>query len=952
MSQRMERLKSVDRDTLYSRTLDLYHIPVIALLMVFMLWVRVRTWKNFVTSDQIYFSGNDAWYHLRQTTYTVTHWPSTMPFDPWTHFPYGTASGQFGTFYDQIVATAALIIGLGSPDQRTIALTLLFAPAVIGTLIAIPVYYIGRRLSGRAGGLTAVLLLSLTSGGFLFRSLVGFSDHHVAEILFSTIAFLAVMVTLRVAHEEKPVFELVQEREWNALRRPLIYGTLAGGAIAIYIWTWPPGILFAALLSVFFIVQLIIEYLRGESPDHTAVVGIITLVVGGVGVAIQISTLSVTATKISLLQPGLLFLVAVGLGVMAAIARVFDARDIDRRLYPVVVLGGILLSVTVVAVLLPNIYSYIVDQALRVIGLSTTAQQRTVAEAKPLSLDPNSQTYWLTTMTQNYGIAFFSAIAAFVMVVGRIVQSEESRPELLLVVVWFGFMVLATFTQTRFNYYLAIPIVLLNGYLVGVIAHHLSLDAVDRITRLEKYQVLSIIVVLLILTGPFAVLGTQSLGSPGLSTIAQSERNQPGSVTNWDSSLAWLSNNTPAEGQYGHPDQSPLSYYGTYENTDDFDYGKGGYGVISWWDYGHWITVLGERIPVANPFQQGATKAANFLLAPNESQARKILEKDSEGTASTRYVMLDKSFGSYNTTRYPVPIQFETNYSLSAADLRSVLYQEGQRGQFQPVRYIPNKRHFESLRARLYEYHGSAIDPEPVVFDWEPQQVRSQSGEPMIIKTVPADGNYTKKFDNMNAAREYVKNDNNSRIGVNTPQERVPALQHYRLVYAGEELDLRTGNSYVKTFERVDGATIEGTGPANATVKATVELRIPTSNKTFNYTQYAQTDENGTFTMTLPYSTTGYDNWGPEEGHTNVSVRATGQYTFTATKGGNSWNASTDVSEGKVNGADDGNVTVELTEQGAEQSGEKAGNGGSGDQQEQKTRTTETNHEYAPKATD
>ena len=37
-------------------------------------------------------------------------------------------------------------------------------------------------------------------------------------------------------------------------------------------------------------------------------------------------------------------------------------------------------------------------------------------------------------------------------------------------------------------------------------------------------------------------------------------------------------------------------------------------------DYGHWITTLGERIPTANPFQQNARQAANFLLVPNASQ--------------------------------------------------------------------------------------------------------------------------------------------------------------------------------------------------------------------------------------------------------------------------------------------------------------------------------------------
>jgi len=85
----------------------------------------------------------------------------------------------------------------------------------------------------------------------------------------------------------------------------------------------------------------------------------------------------------------------------------------------------------------------------------------------------------------------------------------------------------------------------------------------------------------------------------------------------------------------------------------------------------------------------------------------------------------------------------------------------------------------------------------------------------------------------------------------------------------------------VKTFERVPGATIEGSGAApGEEVEATVELEKATGG-TFEYTQYAEADENGNFEFTVPYSTTGYDEFGPENGYTNTSVRATGPYNIT-----------------------------------------------------------------------
>jgi len=63
---------------------------------------------------------------------------------------------------------------------------------------------------------------------------------------------------------------------------------------------------------------------------------------------------------------------------------------------------------------------------------------------------------------------------------------------------------------------------------------------------------------------------------------------------------------------------------------DFFEYPEGAYGVQSWWDYGHWITTRAERIPNANPFQQNAGEAADYLLAPSEEASREVLASQPE----------------------------------------------------------------------------------------------------------------------------------------------------------------------------------------------------------------------------------------------------------------------------------------------------------------------------------
>jgi len=168
---------------------------------------RAQNYSAYIVDGEVIFSGTDPWYHYRSTMYVVQNWPATMPFDPWTNFPYGTRSGQFGTLMDQVFGTIALIVGLGDPSAETVGMVVLFAPVVMGALAAIPLYVLARRLAGRIGGVTAIAILALSSGLFLQRSIVGVYDHQVAEALLQVTSVLAVMVALSVAERDKPVYE-------------------------------------------------------------------------------------------------------------------------------------------------------------------------------------------------------------------------------------------------------------------------------------------------------------------------------------------------------------------------------------------------------------------------------------------------------------------------------------------------------------------------------------------------------------------------------------------------------------------------------------------------------------------------------------------------------------------------------------------------------------------------
>ncbi|MFB6195788.1 MAG: oligosaccharyl transferase, archaeosortase A system-associated [Haloplanus sp.] len=985
---------------------DKYHVPALVLVVAAMLAIRLQSYENFVRDGAVYFTGNDAWYHLREIEYTVRHWPFTMPFDPWTNFPYGTSAGQFGTLYDQIIATGALIVGLGSPSNQLVAKALLVSPAVFGSLVAIPVYAIGKRLAGRVAGLFGAVVLLLLPGQFLQRGLVGFADHNIAEPLFQTIAVLALMVAVAVATREKPVWELVLDRDVDALRNPLRWSALAGVAVALYMWVWPPGVLLVGVFGVYLVYQLTSDYVTGGSPEPVAFVGIVSMTVTALLMLVQFETASFNPVDFSLLQPLVALGVAAGAAVMAGLARVFDERDVDRTYYPAVVVGLILVAVGIVAVALPSLYGQIQTNLLRFIGFSAGAATRTISEAQPyLSPDLLQQNRMTATgrILADYGFTLFTGVAAVIWLVakplvrdgetervgyaigslaliallfvvpgpfralagafgvvseivgltlvalilfGAVLQERYDGAKLLFVV-WAAFMTSAAFTQVRFNYYLAPVVAVANAYLIGQVISYLDLrvSSFEALRDLQGYQVLAVLAAAMLIITPVLLvpMSVRNTGNPSFdrseTAWQAAQGSTPGAVTEWKGSLEWMESNTPAPGTFGGANEE-MAYYGTYSKTSDFDYPAGAYGVQSWWDYGHWITVLGGRIPNANPFQQGATSAANFLLAPNATAAQDALGERDQEAAGTRYVMVDWQM-VHPQSKFGAPVVFYDAASVSRSDFYTPVYASNLRSVF----YLRHQRYYQSMMVRLYAYHGSAMQPQPIVVDWEERRAQTQDGRTITIRAGPqGDRRMVRQFNNMTAARNYVANDSTSQIGGigPFPSERVPALEHYRLVKvsnssarnAAQYQSAARGTfaatgvppssqtlyepSWVKTFEKVPGATITSSGlPPNTSVRATVPVHVPTSNQTFRYTQETRTTADGELRMTLPYSTTGYDEYGPSNGYTNVSVRAAGPYTIqTALAYHNGslvqYQSQIQVREGRVNGDIEGAKQVTL----------------------------------------
>jgi len=154
--QRTEGTTESDKSIL-SYAKQWYHVPVLAAVMVFMLATRMQALSNFQTPDGITFRGNDPWWHYRESNYVLENFPATMPFDPWTNYPFGTEVGQFGTLFDQIVVGFVLLTSFGDPSPEYFGLIMLSAAPVFAVAAVIPAYVIAAKFAGRGPALAGMV---------------------------------------------------------------------------------------------------------------------------------------------------------------------------------------------------------------------------------------------------------------------------------------------------------------------------------------------------------------------------------------------------------------------------------------------------------------------------------------------------------------------------------------------------------------------------------------------------------------------------------------------------------------------------------------------------------------------------------------------------------------------------------------------------------------------------
>jgi len=433
-------------------------ITVILIVAIFALALFLRIFFSYgiVMSDPIKYAADDGVYHMRivENELLGGHFPSRIYFDPFTYFPYGTYI-IWGPLYDQLLCLIIWLIALGHPTLALINKIAPFYPVVIGSLVVFLVYLIGKKIWSNTIGIFSAFLIAIMPS-FLFRGLLGATDHHQAEVFFSTLTILF-LVYLIVGRKGDNLKKTIKDKKF------WLFTILSGISLGLYFLTWPGALLFLFIIFCFVIFYYLIKYILGQSEDWILLSGSVIFFIALLmispffgkpdfvnGAIYNISDFVCFASGI------LIFLIT---GILGYFLKKKDKKNYFLPIFLLVIFFFIAIIVKFFA---PILWDTVIKTALKLnygTAGSEFARQGT-SEMRPLRISGAFGTF---------SAIFYVSLVALCIFIYKFIK--ERKPEHFLIVVWTSIILFATgiipaFGQNRNSYYLSVCISLLSAFLI------------------------------------------------------------------------------------------------------------------------------------------------------------------------------------------------------------------------------------------------------------------------------------------------------------------------------------------------------------------------------------------------------------------------------------------------------------------------------------------------------
>lgn len=847
---------------------QLYIIPAF-LLIVMAIALILRMIPAFFIKDQGFLPifDTDSWYNLRQIEMMVGDYPHYNWFDPMTAYPEGKMI-DWGPLYPFIAATLCLVSG--SITRSGIISTAGWVSPLMAVMMVPVMYKLGKMVWDQKAGIVTAGLISVLSFQFFSISSYGWVDHHIAEVLFSTLFFLAYLIAL--SHTKRQPVDWKNKKSLISL---VFLSALAGVLYFFALLTSTTVLLTLLVIAVFTLVQYMLDYFSSHNSDDLLVLNLMFLSVS----AILLLAFGFRHEGMSLTQYSI-GLVYVHLALIAetVLLYILSIMFKKKRLLYLVSLAGIVGGSFVLTQLHPLLQPISSQAARLLFGVSEYSVG--VVETLP---------WTLSNALENFNVSLI-LIAGGLLILGYYVAKQRNRGHIFFFV-WSAVMLLLTIRYQRFQYYLTVNVVLLAAICItepinwrgDTFIHHLSAvfsrfstsrvppgtadnnlskkhtpaaqqgkeKKTKRPVRIranyrESLKDITLISIIILTIGCFAFSISQDFWY-GMST-PQHELSG-----DWIESLEWLQTVTPPPG---------VDYFQHYE-ARGFSYPAESYGIMAVWDAGHWITFFAHRIPITNPFQDhlvGKDGTAAFFLSDNESDADTILQK-----YKGRYVISDSNMAIDTFTNL---VPWQSNSVDISSYIKWFLVPDEQDASRLTKVHLYDNAYFQTMVVRLHNFDGSMTLPGTV--DYTQYTIRKVPGPGETAGDVNGYARVITNEESLDISQGYngtplVKEGAELRPAryasvfsdmPDRPTQKISALNHYRLVHESPDnasvvvfpeskpVTLPAIKN-IKIFEYVKGAHIKGEGI----------IELPVISNTGRRFVYRQESVNGEFVV--PYSTLG-----------------------------------------------------------------------------------------------
>jgi dolichyl-diphosphooligosaccharide--protein glycosyltransferase len=504
------------------------------------------------------------------------YWPK-----PWINTQQWYPDGlDMATSLPALPMTAAILYSIVSFLGVNVDLMVFvsFLPVIMGTLSCLIVYFIGKDMGGKAIGLFAALFLALAPS-FLARTALGFFDTEVPGILG---LLLFILLFLRAIEETR------------SLRSSLIYSFGAALALAYFIMGWGAAYFIMDLAVLFvFVLILLKRYTPRLLLSYSMTFGLALFI----------------ATKVPYISLGYLTS-----GPVIPVAGVFLLLCLSELLrHKISARTKVLLTVAALATVVGGFVAlWQLGYMKEIAGKFITVLDPFIRSATPLieSVAEHRISAWGNIYYElGLGILFFLAGLYFTL------RNPTNRNVFLLLFGATSLYFAASMVRLLVIFAPAFSLLAAMGIL-GILkpfyallreAPQIAIKSKRRIARVSKeYSGAAIFLVFMLLFTNLA-LSPQNGGMPRVygqayAPITVSAASLPvapsETAQEWLDMLSWTQNNL----------QSTTV-------------------VCAWWDYGYWLSILGNVTSLADNATVNGTQIENigFIFMAPEAQSMKML---------------------------------------------------------------------------------------------------------------------------------------------------------------------------------------------------------------------------------------------------------------------------------------------------------------------------------------